>query len=98
MRGRDFGSYLSAILAVGGRIMQLTRGHLFAAPKLVRPAEERLERGRVAVSAARVHATNIAQQSGSAAQVAPQWITGTPPREIDGVGMGSAMSSPTASD
>ena len=49
-------------LAVGGRIMKMTREQLFAAPKVVRRAEERLDRGKVAVSAARARATEIAQQ------------------------------------
>ena len=41
-------------LAVGGRIMKmLRREQLFAAPKLVSRAEERLARGIAAVSAAR---------------------------------------------
>jgi hypothetical protein len=86
MRGRDFGSYLSAILAVGGQIMQLTRGHLFAAPKLVRPAEERLERGRVAVSAARVHATNIAQQSEVQPRLRPSGLQGRRLERLMGLG------------
>lgn len=49
-------------LAVGGRIMKMTREQLFAAPKVVRRAEERLDRGKAAVSAARARATEIAQQ------------------------------------
>ena len=48
-------------LAVGGRIMKmLRREQLFAAPKLVVRAEERLARGIAAVSAARERATEIA--------------------------------------
>jgi len=39
------------------RIMKMTREQRFAAPKLARRAEERLERGKVAVSAARARAT-----------------------------------------
>jgi hypothetical protein len=38
---------------VGGRIMKIIRERLFAAPWAVRRAEERRERGIVAVSAAR---------------------------------------------
>jgi len=41
----------------------MTREQLFAAPKVVRRAEERLDRGKAAVSAARARATEIAQQS-----------------------------------
>ena len=40
----------------------MTREQLFAAPKLARRAEDRLERGKAAVSAARARATEIAQQ------------------------------------
>ena len=49
-------------MAVGGRIMKMTREQLFAAPKVARRAEDRLERGKAAVSAARARATEIAQQ------------------------------------
>lgn len=49
-------------LAVGGRIVKMTREQLFAAPKVVRRADERLDRGKAAVSAARARATEIAQQ------------------------------------
>ena len=41
----------------------MTREQLFAAPKVVRRAEERLDRGKAAVSAARARATEIAQQT-----------------------------------
>ena len=41
----------------------MTREQLFAAPKLVRRAKGRLERGIAAVSAARARATEIAQQT-----------------------------------
>ena len=37
--------------------MKMTREQLFAAPKLARRAEDRLERGKAAVSAARARAT-----------------------------------------
>ena len=42
--------------------MKMTREQLFAAPKVVRRAEERLDRGKAAVSAARARAMEIAQQ------------------------------------
>ena len=58
-----FGSYLSPTVAVGGRIMKMMREQLFAAPKFARRAEERLERGKVAVSAARARATETTQQT-----------------------------------
>ena len=41
----------------------MTREQLFAAPKLVRRAKGRLERGIAAVSAARARATEITQQT-----------------------------------
>jgi hypothetical protein len=47
LEGRDRGCYLSGTVAVGGRIMKMMREQLFAAPKLARRAEERLERGKV---------------------------------------------------
>jgi hypothetical protein len=43
--------------------MKMTREQLFAAPKVVRRADERLERGKVAVSAARARAAEIAQHA-----------------------------------
>lgn len=55
---------------VGGRIVKVTRERLFAAPWAVRRAEERRERGIVAVSAARAWAAEIAQQH--AAQPRPR--------------------------
>ena len=59
-------------LAVGGRIMKmLRREQLFAAPKLVSRAEERLARGIAAVSAARERATEIAQQSAAQPRLRP---------------------------
>ncbi len=59
-------------LAVGGRIMKmLRREQLFAAPKLVSRAEERLARGIAAVSAARERATKIAQQSAAQPRLRP---------------------------
>jgi citrate lyase synthetase len=56
------GAILTGTVAVGGRIMKTTREQLFAAPKVARRAEERLERAKAAVSAARARATEIAQQ------------------------------------
>ena len=56
----------------------LRREQLFAAPKLVSRAEERLARGIAAVSAARERATEIAQLS-RAAETAPYRATPTPP-------------------
>ena len=53
------GVILTGTVAVGGRIMKMTREQLFAAPKVARRAEERLERGKAAVSAARARATEI---------------------------------------
>jgi hypothetical protein len=56
---------------VGGRIMKMTREQLFAAPKVVRQAKERIERGKVAVSAARAQATEIAQQCAAQPRLRP---------------------------
>jgi hypothetical protein len=39
------GVILTGTVAVGGRIMKITREQLFAAPKIARRAEDRLERG-----------------------------------------------------
>jgi hypothetical protein len=41
--------------------MKMTREQLFAVPTAVRRAEERIERGKAAVSEARARATEIAQ-------------------------------------
>src|SRR4051812_30458981 len=55
-----------------GRIMKmLRREQLFAAPKLVSRAEERLARGIAAVSAVRERATEIAQQSAAQPRLRP---------------------------
>jgi hypothetical protein len=64
------GAILTGTLAVGGRIMKMTREQLFAAPKIARRAEERLERAKAAVSAARARATEIVHHS--AAQPRPR--------------------------
>ena len=40
------GVILTGTVAVGGRIMKMTREQLFAAPKIARRAEDRLERGK----------------------------------------------------
>jgi hypothetical protein len=47
--------------------VKMTREQLFAAPKVVRRGEERIEQGKVAVRAARARATEIAQQAQLAA-------------------------------
>ena len=52
----------------------MTREQLFAAPKRVRQAEERLARGKVAVSAARARATEIAQQSAPQPRLPPNGL------------------------
>jgi hypothetical protein len=51
--------------------MKMTREQLFAAPKVVRRAEERLDRGKAAVSAARARATEIAQQCAALPRLVP---------------------------
>jgi hypothetical protein len=74
----------------GGRIMKLTRERLFGAPTVVRRAEERIERGRVAVSAARARATEIAQQCATQPRLRPN---GLQRRRLERLnGMGSAQS------
>ena len=85
-------------VAVGGRIMKMTREQLFAAPKLARRAEERLERGKVAVSAARARATETAQQSAVQPRSRPNGLQRRRLERLIGLGIGSAMSSPKASD
>jgi hypothetical protein len=59
----------------------MTREQLFAAPKVVRRAEERLDRGKAAVSAARARATEIAQQI-SRPKLRPNAFSQTPPCEV----------------
>jgi len=71
--------------------MKMTREQLFAAPKLARRAEDRLERGKAAVSAARARATEIAQQCVAQPRLRPNGLQKTPPREIER-GWGSAQS------
>ena len=77
--------------------MKMTREQLFAAPKIARRAEDRLERGKAAVSAARARATEIMHHPPAQPRLRPNALE-TPPSEIDGVGIGPAMSSPRASD
>jgi hypothetical protein len=63
------GVILTGTVAVGGRIMKMTREQLFAAPKVARRAEERLERAKAAVSAAR--ATEIVHHSAAQPRLRP---------------------------
>ena len=49
----------------------MTSEQLFAAPKLVRRAKGRLDRGMEAVSAARTRATEIAQQCAALPRLVP---------------------------
>jgi hypothetical protein len=65
------GVILSGTVAVGGRIMKMTREQLFAAPKIARRAEDRLERGKAAVSAARARATEIVHHSPAQPRLRP---------------------------
>ena len=65
------GVILSGTVAVGGRIMKMTREQLFAAPKVARRAEERLERAKAAVSAARARATEIVHHSAAQPRLRP---------------------------
>ena len=60
------------VATVGGRIIKMmTREQLFAAPKLERRANGRLERGIAAVSVARARATEIAQQCAALPKLIP---------------------------
>jgi hypothetical protein len=64
--------YLVKVATVWGRIMKMmTREQLFAAPKLVRRAKGRFDRGMEAVSAARARATEIAQQCAALPKLIP---------------------------
>jgi hypothetical protein len=54
--------------------MKMTREQLFAAPKLARRAEERLERGKVAVSGARARATETALRSAVQPRLRPNGL------------------------
>jgi hypothetical protein len=76
----------------------MTREQLFAAPKLARRAEDRLERGKAAVSAARARATEIAQQCVAQPRLRPNGLQRRRLERLIGVGMGSAMSVPSGSD
>ena len=51
--------------------MKMTREQLFAAPKIARRAEDRLERGKAAVSAARARATEIVHHSPAQPRLRP---------------------------
>jgi len=72
-QGRDPAlCYLVKVATVWGRIMKMmTREQLFAAPKLVRRANGRFDRGMEAVSAARARATEIAQQCAALPKLIP---------------------------
>jgi len=72
-QGRDPAlCYLVKVATVWGRIMKMmTREQLFAAPKLVRRAKGRFDRGMEAVSAARARATEIAQQCAALPKLIP---------------------------
>ena len=72
----------------GGRIMKLTRERLFGAPTVVRRAEERIERGRVAVSAARARATEIAQQCAAQPRLRPNGLQRRRLERLNGRGIG----------
>jgi hypothetical protein len=64
----------------------MTREQLFAAPKRVRQAEERLARGKVAVSAARARATEIAQQSAPQPRLRPNGLQRRRLERLNGCG------------
>ena len=78
--------------------MKVTGEQLFAAPKLARRAGGRLEREKVAVNAARARATEIAQQSEVQPRLRPNGLQRRRLERLIGWGIGSAMSSPKASD
>jgi hypothetical protein len=54
--------------------MKMTREQLFAVPTAVRRAEERIERGKAAVSEARARATEIAQQCAAQPRLRPNGL------------------------
>jgi hypothetical protein len=83
-------------VAVGGRTMKMTRERLFAAPKVARRAEERLERAKAAVSAARARATEIAQQRAAQPRLRPNGLQRRRLERLIVLGMG--LSSPKAFD
>jgi hypothetical protein len=68
--------------------MKLTRERLFGAPTVVRRAEERIERGRVAVSAARARATEIAQQCAAQPRLRPNGLQRRRLERLNGMGIG----------
>jgi hypothetical protein len=70
-QGRDPALWVK-VATVWGRIMKMmTKEQLFAAPKLVRRAKGRFDRGMEAVSAARARATEIAQQCAALPKLIP---------------------------
>jgi len=77
----------------GGRIMRLTRERLFGAPTVVRRAEERIERGRVAVSAARARATEIARQCAAQPRLRPNGLQRRRLERVNGTGIGPVVKS-----
>jgi hypothetical protein len=79
------------LLAVGGRIMKMTREQLFAAPKVARRGEERIERGKVAVRAARARATEIAQQCAARPRLRPNGLQRRRLERLNGVGIEPAV-------
>jgi hypothetical protein len=76
--------------------MKMKREQLFAAPKLARRAEERLERGKVAVSAARARAAETALRSAVQPRLRPNGLQRRRLERLIVLGMG--LSSPKAFD
>jgi hypothetical protein len=68
--------------------VKMTREQLFAAPKVVRRAEERLDRGKAAVSAARARATEIAQQCAAQPRLRPNGLQRRRLERLNGMGIG----------
>ena len=71
--------------------MKLTRERLFGAPTVVRRAEERIERGRVAVSAARARATEIGQQCAAQPRLRPKGLQRRRLERLNGMGIGPVV-------
>jgi hypothetical protein len=71
--------------------MKMTMEQLFAAPTVVRRAEERIERGKVAVSAARARATEIAQQCAAQPRLRPNGLQRRRLERLNGVGIGPVV-------
>ena len=71
--------------------MKITREQLFAAPKLARRAEDRLERGKAAVSAARARATEIAQQCVAQPRLRPNGLQRRRLERLNGMGIGPVV-------